>query len=78
MKEEKKRRRKGRGGGVTEAHHVPTTGHAYVNRNAEENKRRLHTLNLPHLQGRIGTNMRADHLFMTWDKLKMKSQHQKT
>lgn len=43
MKEEKKRRRKDRGGGVTEAHYVPTTGHAYVNRNTKKNKRRLHT-----------------------------------
>lgn len=40
VKEEKKRRRKEGGGGEgTEAHHVPTTGRAYVNRYTEGNKR---------------------------------------
>lgn len=39
MKEEKKRRRKGRGGAGTEAHRVPTTGRAHVNRNRPEQKK---------------------------------------
>lgn len=43
---------------MTEAHYVPTTGHAYGNRNTEENKRRPCTQSLPHCQG--GTNMRAE------------------
>lgn len=47
-KKKRKRRRKEKGGegGVTEAHHVPTTGHACVRRNTEENKSRLCTTRL--------------------------------